>query len=41
MDDHVSQFTSTAFTNVLLREKIAISVNGRAAWRDNVIVERQ
>jgi putative transposase len=25
---------------VLLREKIAISMDGRGAWRDNVIVER-
>ena len=36
----VSQFTSTAFTGVLLREKIAISMDGRGAWRDNVVVER-
>jgi putative transposase len=35
-----SQFTSQAFTGVLLREKIAISMDGRGAWRDNVIVER-
>ena len=35
--DQGSQFTSMAFTSVLLREKIAIS---RGAWRDNVIVER-
>jgi putative transposase len=38
--DQGSQFTSTAFTSVLLREKIAISMDGRGAWRDNVIVER-
>jgi len=35
-----AQFTSQAFTGVLLREKIAISMDGRGAWRDNVIVER-
>ena len=38
--DQGSQFTSQAFTGVLLREKIAISMDGRGAWRDNVIVER-
>ena len=35
-----AQFTSLAFTSVLLREEIAISMDGRGAWRDNVIVER-
>ena len=29
-----------AFSGVLLREKIAISMDGRGAWRDNVVVER-
>ena len=38
--DQGSQFTSLAFTSVLLREEIAISMDGRGAWRDNVIVER-
>ena len=38
--DQGSQFTSMAFTGVLLREKVAISMDGRGAWRDNVIVER-
>ncbi len=38
--DQGSQFTSAAFTGVLLREKIAISMDGRRAWRDNVFVER-
>jgi len=38
--DQGSQFTSMAFPSVLLREKIAISMDGRGAWRDNVIVER-
>ena len=35
-----AQFTSIAFTAVLHREKIAISMDGRGAWRDNVFVER-
>jgi putative transposase len=34
--DQGSQFTSMAFTSVLHREKIAISMDGRGAWRDNV-----
>ena len=38
--DQGSQFTSIAFTSVLHREKVAISMDGRGAWRDNVIVER-
>lgn len=38
--DQGSQFTSMAFTGVLLREKIVISMDGRGAWRDNVVVER-
>jgi putative transposase len=38
--DQGSQFTSEAFTGVLLREKIAISMDGKGAWRDNVFVER-
>jgi putative transposase len=38
--DQGSQFTGMAFTGVLLREKVAISMDGRGAWRDNVIVER-
>ena len=29
-----------AFTSVLLREEIAISMDDRGAWRDNVVVER-
>lgn len=31
--DQGSQFTSQAFTSVLMREKIAISMDGRGAWR--------
>jgi len=38
--DQGSQFTSTAFTAVLHREKIAISMDGKGRWRDNVFVER-
>lgn len=38
--DQGSQFTGTAFTSVLIREDIAISMDGRGAWRDNVFVER-
>ncbi len=38
--DQGSQFTSQAFTSVLHREKIAVSMDGRGAWRDNVVVER-
>ena len=35
-----SQFTSTAFTGLLTGNAIAISMDGRGAWRDNVFVER-
>ena len=38
--DQGSQFTSEAFTSVLLANKIAISMDGEGAWRDNVFVER-
>lgn len=38
--DQGSQFTSAAFTGVLLDAKIAISMDGKGAWRDNVFVER-
>nr|WP_155006315.1 IS3 family transposase [Sphingomonas hengshuiensis] len=38
--DQGSQFTSMAFIAVLQRERIAISMDGRGAWRDNVFVER-
>jgi len=38
--DQGSQFTSAAFTGVLEREEIAISMDGRGCWRDNVFVER-
>jgi putative transposase len=32
--------TSEAFTGVLIANKIAISMDGKGAWRDNVFVER-
>ena len=38
--DQGSQFTSEAFTGVLTRSGIAISMDGKGAWRDNVFVER-
>ena len=38
--DQGSQFTGTSFTGVLLKNEIAISMDGKGAWRDNVFVER-
>lgn len=38
--DQGSQFTSTALTGLLLDNAIAVSMDGRGAWRDNVFVER-
>jgi putative transposase len=38
--DQGSQFTSAAFTGVLTGNDIAISMDGKGAWRDNVFVER-
>ena len=38
--DQGSQFTSAAFTGLLRDNGIAISMDGRGAWRDNVFVER-
>jgi putative transposase len=38
--DQGSQFTSAAFTGVLIKNGIAISMDGKGAWRDNVFVER-
>jgi putative transposase len=38
--DQGSQFTSHAFTSVLREPGIAISMDGKGAWRDNVFVER-
>jgi putative transposase len=38
--DQGSQFTSHDFTSALLKNEIAISMDGKGAWRDNVFVER-
>jgi putative transposase len=38
--DQGSQFTSDAFTEVLIDNGIAISMDGKGAWRDNVFLER-
>jgi putative transposase len=38
--DQGSQFTSTAFTGLLITNGIRISMDGKGAWRDNVFIER-
>ena len=38
--DQGSQFTSLEFTGVLTAAGVAISMDGKGAWRDNVFVER-
>ena len=38
--DQGSQFTGSDFTGLLLDNAIAISMDGKGAWRDNVFVER-
>jgi len=38
--DQGSQFTGAAFTGALTDNGIAISMDGKGAWRDNVFVER-
>ena len=38
--DQGSQFTSAAFTGLLQGHGIAISMDGKGSWRDNVFVER-
>jgi putative transposase len=38
--DQGSQFTSATFTGVLIKNTIAISMDGKGSWRDNVFVER-
>ena len=38
--DQGSQFTSQAFTGLLKKHDIHISMDGKGAWRDNVFVER-
>ena len=38
--DQGNQFTSVAFLKVLQDAKLAISMDGKGAWRDNIFVER-
>jgi putative transposase len=38
--DQGSQFTSTSFTQVLKDAEVKISMDGRARWVDNVMIER-
>ena len=38
--DQGSQFTGEAFTQQLKKNEIAISMDGKVCWRDNVFVER-
>jgi putative transposase len=38
--DQGSQFTSADFTGLLVNNAIAISMDGKGSWRDNVFVER-
>jgi putative transposase len=38
--DQGAQFTGLAFTGLLTKQSIAISMDGKGAWRDNVFVER-
>ena len=38
--DQGSQFTSAEFTALLAQNGVAISMDGKGAWRDNVFVER-
>jgi putative transposase len=38
--DQGSQFTSAQFTGLLSQHQIAISMDGKGCWRDNVFIER-
>jgi putative transposase len=38
--DQGSQFTGAAFTGLLAKHDIKISMDGKGAWRDNVFIER-
>jgi putative transposase len=38
--DQGSQFTSSDFTGLLIKNGVQISMDGKGAWRDNVFVER-
>ena len=35
-----TQFTSSAFTGLLIEHGIRLSMDGKGCWRDNVFVER-
>ena len=39
-DSQGSQFTSAAFTGALAEAGVAISMDGRGRWMDNVFIER-
>jgi len=38
--DQGSQFTSQAFTGLMKRHEIRISMDGKGSWRDNIFIER-
>lgn len=38
--DQGSQFTAADFTDAVLERRIALSMDGKGSWRDNVFVER-
>jgi putative transposase len=38
--DQGSQFTSEEFTSILKANNIAISMDGKGGWMDNVFIER-
>lgn len=38
--DQGAQFTSDAFTGVLRREGVMISMDGKGRWMDNIFIER-
>ncbi len=38
--DQGSQFTSDAFTEMVLGKGVRLSMDGKGSWRDNVFVER-
>jgi putative transposase len=38
--DQGAQFAGSAFTGLLTKQSIAISMDGKGTWRDNVFVER-
>jgi transposase InsO family protein len=38
--DQGAQFTGLTYTGVITKHSIAITMDGKGAWRDNVFVER-